>query len=57
MFTARYGLSPYITQICFIFKGLMYTCREEYMGSINAITTGSFPGECSIRSVNDTFQK
>ena len=23
MFTARYGLSPYITQIHFVFKGLM----------------------------------
>ena len=22
MFTARYGLSPYVTKICFIFKGL-----------------------------------
>jgi hypothetical protein len=57
VFTARYGPSPYITQICFIFKGLMYTCREEYVDSINAITTDSFPEKYSGRSVTNTFQE
>jgi hypothetical protein len=32
VFRARYGLSPYITQICFVFKGLN---RGNLMASID----------------------
>ena len=33
MFTARYALSPNITQIRFVFKGLMYVQRETSVGT------------------------
>jgi hypothetical protein len=34
MFTARYALSPYIKQICFVFKGLKH--RAEF--TLNSCT-------------------
>jgi hypothetical protein len=29
VFTVQYALSPYIKQICFVFKGLMNTCTAR----------------------------
>ena len=31
MFTARYALSPYITQIRFVLKGLIFFCKKHCM--------------------------
>jgi hypothetical protein len=33
MFTARYGLSPYIKQIGFVFKGLRCPASKNHTGS------------------------
>jgi hypothetical protein len=38
VFTARYGLSPYITQICFVFKELMLPAETD-----NRNKNASFP--------------
>jgi hypothetical protein len=32
MFTARYPLSPYIKQTCFVFKGLIQDCFVLFKG-------------------------
>ena len=51
MFTARYGLSPYITQIRFYNRGGVFTARyglSPYITQIRFITEV----ECSLRGTD-----